>query len=189
MENIIDWIKGIVILFVVLAAFLYLVPNKQYKKYIQFFMEMIIVIAVITPVSKVVYANEDFEEMIHYTQFWQEMENAQKDAGKMEFLQTDYYKQEYEQAIGEDMTQMAQDKGFAVKDIEVTLTDDYELEKVQMQICKKEDENEVSIEPVAVGDSLASDIGKEAIYHDLQEKIKDFYHLEDSQITISYVGE
>ena len=189
MENVLGWIKGIVILFVVLAAFLYLVPNKQYKKYIQFFMEMIIVIAVITPISKVVYANEDFEEMIHYTQFWQEMENVQKDAGRMDFLKTDYYKQEYEKAIGEDVVQMAQDKGFAVKNMQVTLTDAYELEKVSMQICKKEDEKDVSIEPVAVKGSLVANTRKEATYHDLQAKIKEFYHLEDSQIAITYVGE
>jgi stage III sporulation protein AF len=189
MENVISWIKGIVVLFVLLAAFLYLVPNKQYKKYIQFFMEMIIVIAVITPISKVVYANQDFEEMIHYTQFWQEMENAQKDAGKMSFLKTDYYKKEYEQAIGEDMTQMAQDKGFAVKNIQVSLTSNYELEKVSMNICKKEDEKQVSIEPVIVKGSLIANTKNASVYHDLQEKIKEFYHLKDDQIAITYVGE
>lgn len=189
MENVIDWIKGIVILFVVLAAFLYLVPNKQYKKYIQFFMEMIIVIAVITPISKVVYANNDFEEMIHYTQFWQEMENAQKDAAKMGFWKTDYYKKEYEQAIGEDITQMAKDKGFAVRNIQVSLSDAYELDKVNMQICKKEDDKHVAVEPIAVKGSLVSNTQDAAVYHDLQEKMKEFYQLKDDQIAITYVGE
>lgn len=189
MENVIGWIKGIVILFVLLAAFLYLVPNKQYKKYIQFFMEMVIVIAVITPISKVVYANQNFEEMIHYTQFWQEMENAQKDAGKMSFLKTDYYKKEYEQAIGEDMTQMAQDKGFDVKNIQVSLTNTYDLDRVSMKICKKDDEKKVSMEPVVVKGSLVADTQNAAVYHDLQEKIKEFYHLTDAQIAITYVGD
>lgn len=79
MEAVLEWMKGIVILFVVLSALMYLVPKAQYKKYIQFFMEMVIVIAVISPISKVVYASEDFEEKIRYSQFWQEMENMQMD--------------------------------------------------------------------------------------------------------------
>ena len=189
MQQILDWIKGIVILFVVLSALLYLVPKKQYKKYIQFFMEMIIVIAVITPITKIVYANEDFEEMIQYSEFWQEMENVQKDADKMEFVQTDYYKQQYEEAIGEDISQMAEDKGFEVTGIEVALTDDYELESVSMKIEKKEQADDAAIEKVAIGGRQVSDTVKEAIYHDLKEAIKDFYRLQDSQITITYVGE
>lgn len=189
MESILGWIKGIVILFVVLSALMYLVPQKQYKKYIQFFIEMLIVVAIITPVSKVIYANEDFEEMIKYSQFWQELENMQKDTDKMEFLQSDYYKQEYEQAIGEDIAQMAEDKEFECEEVQVALSDNYEIEAVSMQVSKSGESDDAAVEKIVIAGSQSSDELQGSITNELREKIKDFYQLEDSQITITYVGE
>ncbi len=185
MEAVLEWMKGIVVLFIVLAALLYLLPNPRYKRYVQFFLEMVVVIAVISPVSKVIYASEDFEEKIHYSQFWTEMENLQKDAEKMEFVQSDYYRAEYETAIGEDVRQMASGDKFEVSQAEVTLSETYELERVTLVMKERGQEEGIQVEEIGAAAQLAESVEQETEFEKIRQKLKDFYHLEDSDIVIT----
>lgn len=192
MEAILEWMKGIVILFVVLSALMYLVPKEQYKKYIQFFMEMVLVIAVISPISKVIYASEDFEEKIHYSQFWQEMENVQMDVEKMDFIQNDYHRAEYETAIEEDIRLMAEGKEYEIDQIDATLSEKYELESVIIVVKTTKEENEesgwevedISVNTIGGGESLAEKAILEQGLSELKKEIGSFYQLEEEQIVI-----
>lgn len=192
MEAILEWMKGIVILFVVLSALMYLVPKAQYKKYIQFFTEMVIVIAVISPISKVIYASEDFEEKIRYSQFWQEMENVQMDVEKMDFIQNDYHKAEYEKAIEEDIRLMADGKEYEIDQIDAVLSEKYELESVTMVVkrAKEEDEEsgweveDISVDTIGGGESLAGKAILEQGLSELKKEIGSFYQLAEEQIVI-----
>lgn len=192
MEAILEWMKGIVILFVVLSALMYLVPKEQYKKYIQFFMEMVLVIAVISPISKVIYASEDFEEKIHYSQFWQEMENVQMDVEKMDFIQNDYHRAEYEIAIEEDIRLMAEGKEYEIDQIDATLSEKYELESVIIVVKTTKEGNEesgwevedISVDTIGGGESLAEKAILEQGLSELKKEIGSFYQLEEEQIVI-----
>lgn len=192
MEAILEWMKGIVILFVVLSALMYLVPKAQYKKYIQFFTEMVIVIAVISPISKVIYASEDFEEKIRYSQFWQEMENVQMDVEKMDFIQNDYHKAEYEKAIEEDIRLMADGKEYEIDQIDAVLSEKYELESVTMVVKRAKEENEesgwevedISVDTIGSGESLAGKAILEQGLSELKKEIGSFYQLAEEQIVI-----
>lgn len=192
MEAILEWMKGIVILFVVLSALMYLVPKEQYKKYIQFFMEMVLVIAVISPISKVIYASEDFEEKIHYSQFWQEMENVQMDVEKMDFIQNDYHRAEYETAIEEDIRLMAEGKEYEIDQIDATLSEKYELESVIIVVKTTKEGNEesgwevedISVNTIGGGESLAEKAILEQGLSELKKEIGSFYQLEEEQIVI-----
>lgn len=193
MEAVLEWMKGIVILFVVMSALMYLVPKAQYKKYIQFFLEMVLVIAVIGPISRVVYASEDFEKKIHYSEFWQEMENVQKDIGRMEFFQSDYYKKEYEAAIEMDIRQMMSGEDYGIEEIDVKLNENYELESVTMVIARASPEksqgntwgiSDIQIEEIGEGQSLAERTILEQGALELKREVQDFYRLTDEQIFI-----
>lgn len=195
MEAVLEWMKGIVILFVVLSALMYLVPKAQYKKYIQFFMEMVIVIAVISPISRVVYASEDFEEKIHYSQFWQEMENMQMDVEKLDFIQSDYQREEYETAIEEDIRLMAEGKEYEICQIDASLSENYELEAVTMVVKRaspgekgKQEEGwaveDISVDPIGGGESLAEKTILEQGTAELKKEIQSFYQLKEEQIVI-----
>ncbi len=189
MQAVLEWMKGIVILFVILSALLQLVPQKKYQKYIQFFVELIIVIAIIGPIAKVIYASEDLDKKIEYSQFWQELENLQRDAGKMEYIQSDYYIKEYEKVIAADITQMAESNGFSVVNIQVLLSAGYELQTVDMQLAGGDGIGGITIGKIIANSGSEGDSTNEAIVQELKQEISQFYQLEDSQITIQYVGE
>lgn len=193
MEAVLEWIKGIVILFVVLAALLQLVPKAQYKKYIRFFMEMVIVIAVIQPVTEIVSAGADLDEKIQCSQFMQEIENMRLDVQKLDFLQQDYRKEEYETAIAQDICGMAEGKAYEIRRIEVTLSDSYELETVELTLGEAREEtgivSDVEISDISIGEaSHGENLAKQTMLtqgaRELTSKIMSFYQIEEEQIFI-----
>lgn len=193
MEAVLEWIKGIVILFVVLAALLQLVPKVQYKKYIRFFMEMVIVIAVIQPVTGIVSAGADLDEKIECSQFMQEIENMRLDVQKLDFLQQDYRKEEYETAIAQDICGMAEGKAYEIRRIEVALSDSYELETVELTLGEAREEtgivsdveiSDISIGEAAHGENLAKQTMLTQGARELTSKIMSFYQIEEEQIFI-----
>lgn len=187
MDAVLNWVKGIVIIFLVMSSFLYLVPGKQYKKYIYFFMEMVILIAVISPITKIVYNQEDFEKKIEYTQFWQELNNLQTDVSNMEFMQTEYYLDEYEQALEEDVSQMVTDAGFVTKEVEVELTEKYEINNIVLTIAQESEENKILIGKIDLGNDNNETEERSYVYQDLKDKIQTFYQLSDDEIQITLV--
>ena len=107
MGKLLEWMRGIVLLFFLLTALLYFIPRDVYKKYIRFFMEMVLVLAILLPVMKLFYGEDPFGKMVHYDEFWQELSNLKTDMEHMEYLQNEYYAEQYEQEIGADIKSMA----------------------------------------------------------------------------------
>lgn len=62
------------------------------------------------------------------------MEEVQSDAEKITYLDNDHYVKKYEDAIALDVTQMAQDENFAVKEIAVEMTENYEIKCIRMTL-------------------------------------------------------
>ena len=51
MDAILNWMKGILILFLIGHVMLYLVQNKTYEKYVHFFLRILILLAVMAPIA------------------------------------------------------------------------------------------------------------------------------------------
>lgn len=194
MEAVLDWMKGIILLFVVLTALLCLVPKAQYKKYIRFFMEMLIVIAVIQPLTGLIDFDGEFDEKIQNSQFMQEMENMRLDTKKLDFMQQDYKKEEYENVIAQDICGMTEGREYEVKNISVTLSEQYELAQVTLTIGKQQekalDTDEVRVEEIRVGEESHGEHTAEKVMltqgeRELKQKIMSYYQIEESQILIS----
>ena len=198
MEAVLEWMKGIVILFVVLTALLWLVPKEQYKKYIRFFMELLIVLAVIRPVTGLIDFDGTFDEKIRNSQFMQEMENLRLDTAKLDFMQQDYRKSEYEMVIAQDICSMAEGKAYAVQEIEVSLSEQYELDTVVLTLAAAQEEEdaadgEVKIEEIVVGKNLqgenaAAQTMLEQGARELKKEIMSYYQIRESQISILTEG-
>ena len=51
MDAILNWMKGILVLFLIGHVLLYLVQNKTYEKYVHFFLRILILLAVMAPIA------------------------------------------------------------------------------------------------------------------------------------------
>lgn len=210
MEAVLNWMKGIVILFIIGNVFLYLVQGKVYEKYINFFLRLLVIIAVISPIAAVVYSEEEFLEHIAYTQFWQELEAIQKDSGRIGYADEEYCRTEYEKVVEEDVIRLLEGEAYQSAYVDVQLSDDYEIEKMQIGISSSGENTKesaavkmmeaVRVEEIAVGEDMtggmdenetgeetADDSTTENRYRKLREKLTEYYQIDGTQIDIKEV--
>ncbi len=134
MDQILDWLKDFMVIYLILTILTQLAATGQYKKYFHFFSGVILLLVLISPVLSIFGKAGEFEKLVSYEAFWEQLDSARQDSKKLEFLQNDHYIQKYEAAIAQDIKRQAEDQQIAVQDVRVTLTEDYDIGKVVIQL-------------------------------------------------------
>ena len=160
MNGIFSYLKSYVILFLVLTILLEMVPKAGMQKYIRFFSQMILVIGLLYPVLG-----------------WM----GESDA----YLDNDLYVKKYEDAIALDVTQMAQEENFAVKEIAVEMTENYEIKCIRMPLTTPVKEG-IVIGKVVLEDGQKKQASEDGAYKKLKEKLVSYYQLSEEQLDILY---
>lgn len=90
-EQLYQWMKNLVFFYVIFQAILQLLPEKKYEKYVRFYMGLLLILLMISPVFLLVGKSEelweDFGEFYkkeEWNRLWQEAENLQEYYLKME---------------------------------------------------------------------------------------------------------
>lgn len=205
MDAVLNWMKGIVILFIITNVLLYLVQGRKYEKYISFFMRLLVIIAVISPIATVLYNEEEFHENIAYAQFWQDLEEIQKDSGRIGYANQEYGRAEYERVVEEDVVHFLEREEYRSSYVEVQLTDAYEIEGIKIGISGRLEEGgdsaaaemmeAIRVEEIKVGETDGTnppengttDSTTENRYRKLKEKLVEYYQIEMNQIVIEEV--
>ena len=126
-----------------------------------------------------------FLEKIEYQSFLQKMEEVQSDAEKITYLDNDHYVKKYEDAIALDVTQMAQEENFAVKEIAVEMTENYEIKCIRMTLTNPVKEG-IVIGKVVLEDEQKKQTSEDSAYKKLKEKLVSYYQLSEEQLDILY---
>lgn len=178
------YVRGFIALFLLLTVLLYLPPGKSYQKYIRFFAELILTIALLTPVLSIVCDSEEFLKLVDYEEFTEELEEVSKDVQHMEYLYGDYHKAAYEEAIAEDVKRIAEEYGFFVQEVSVKLSDEYAVEQISLWVTEEEN-GEVVIEQVVLEHTAWEENGN-ILCAKLQQELMEFYRLDESKVEIQY---
>lgn len=183
----ISYVRGFMALFILLTVLLHLPPGNSYQKYIHFFSELILTIALLTPILSIVCDSEKFLKMVDYEAFTEELAEVSKDMQQIEYLQSNYHREAYETAIAEDVKRIAEGYEFLVKDVSVELSEEYTVEFISLWVTKKEEEK-VIIENIVFGDREKNS-GGDIICSKLRQELVQFYQLDDAKIEIRYGDE
>ena len=113
-------------------------------------------------------------------------------------MQQDYRKSEYETVIAQDISSMAEGKAYEVQEIEVSLSEQYELDTVVLTLAAAQEEEdaadgEVKIEDIVVGknsegENAATQTMLEQGARELKKEIMSYYQIRESQISILTEG-
>lgn len=184
MNGILSYFRSNVILFFVITVLLQLVPKGNLQKYIQFFTSLLLVFGVFYPVLNSMGKSDDFLEKIQYESFLQQLEEISLDAEKIVYVSNDSYIQKYEDAIALDITQMAEEENFAVKEIEVKMTETYQIDRIYMRV-KNQAKEDILIGKVVLGDDTNEEKkAEDGAYRKLKEKLINYYQLSEGQLDI-----
>lgn len=176
MSELVEWVKNYSMVFLLLTVLGSVAAKQEYRKYIQIFIEIILVIALLDPVLGAAGKSGELFEKMSFESFWQGLESVKKDSGKMDFLNDDYYITYYERAIEEDVGLMAGNLGYTVIDVSVTLDEEYLVDHMEVKVAKE------SVKPVIIG--TVEQEPERAEIQMLREKISAYYQIPQEQITI-----
>lgn len=134
MQDILNWIKEFLIVYLILTILTHLAASDQYKKYLRFFSGMILLLTLVTPVLRIFGEDGRLEALVSYEAFLEELDSARNDAQKLEFMQNGRYLQKYEGAIAKDIQNQADGQGLPIGRVQVSLNDNYEISHISLQI-------------------------------------------------------
>lgn len=184
------YVKGFLVLFVILTLLLYLPPGKSYQKYIRFFTELILTIGLLSPVLSIVFDSEEFLALIAYEEFTGNLSEVSKDMQRIEYMNKDYYIKEYERAIGEDVRLMAEPVaekyGFVVREAAVHMTKEYAIDEITLWIANQGEEQIVINDITLSEEENRTEFG--TAYESIAQEVANYYQVESKAVRIQHTS-
>lgn len=176
MAGIVEWVKNYSMVFLLMTILTSVAAKKEYRKYIQLFVEIILVITLVNPLLNATGKSEDLFEKFSYDSFWQGLEGIKMDQEKLDFLDENYYISYYENAVETDVALLAENTGYTITDAKVAMNENYEVEKMELQVAKQQ------IDPIIIG--KVEDTKESIELSALKEKIAAYYQIDVEKISI-----
>ena len=112
-----EWIQNLAFYLVIVTAVLQIIPGKGYKKYVQFFSGMVMILLMLTPIFKLTGIENRFYDLYHSQEYEMEKEEIEKQKDYFEGLDIlDFLPEEYGQ---EEQNAENTKKGIEVEEIQV----------------------------------------------------------------------
>lgn len=181
MEGVMEWVRTIVVYVILISVVLHLLPDKQYSKYVQLFLGLLLILITMGPIAKL-FGKENplelFYEQAFYTQEAQEeelLEQIKEQAGQGTL-------QAYKSQIHNQLEQWLCTKGYQARQLEVEL-DNRGIQRIDAQLTTLENQTQTS-EKAAQDDQTPFGSMKWE-EEQLREEISENYEISKNRIHIS----
>ena len=194
MSTVLEWVCDIAVYLILITIILQVIP-KRFRKYINFFTGVLLIILVISPVTglfSVDVALADYFEMEEMRQALNDMEDMIKFT---ENVSEEKLIDNYSGQIKSKISELIKGYGFRITDVQVGWNLDEETDKygsidsIYIVLDEKRTQGTIVIEPVkiAIGEQKTDPYTEKEI-KEMKKIIADFYNLENSHINIMIQG-
>lgn len=116
-----EWIQNLAFYLVIITAVLQILPGKNYKKYIQFFSGMVMILLMLTPVLKLTGTENTFYDLYHNKEYEMEKEEIERQEDYMKDLDIlDFLPEEYSGGLENEKEEKEESQNkVEVEDIQV----------------------------------------------------------------------
>ncbi len=90
-EFLYEWMRSLAYYMVLMTAVIQVIPNKQYKKYIQFYMGLIIVLMLCSPLIKILGMEEGLFTLYQTNAYQLEMQELEEKTEYLKEVELDEY--------------------------------------------------------------------------------------------------
>lgn len=115
-EAIYSWIKCLAIFYILLTMLLHLVPTEKYQRYVRFFMGLVLMVMLVTPVISLLEKSRQLPDS--FSGLYQQEEQKRLEL-EMENLQKNLLETGMEEQLGENILESLQKNGIEVLYCEV----------------------------------------------------------------------
>lgn len=133
MQTLTNWMRSVLILYFMMMILLYFTAGESYKKFIRFFMGLVLALTILRPVLALFGKEEMLKDSITYESFRQQREEVQFDFGKLEETEHEVCRRQYERALEKQFMEYAGEKLLQIDSLSVSLNNDYELVQVTIR--------------------------------------------------------
>ena len=144
-----QWVRNLAVYYIILTALMHMMPGSQYSKYIRYFMGILLILIISSPLLNLLHLKEKMlEEEFLNPQWGQQQGNAARD----------YYLQAYEQEVADQIK----------KSLEKILGEVCEVLEIRVYMEAKEESQEFTIARIQIWLSGAEhDQIRERVEHEL----------------------
>ena len=86
-----EWIRSLAYYLILMTAILQLIPKKEYKKYIQFYIGLIVILLLCTPIIKVLGLQDDMKSYHFNNTLEQQMKEFEEQTKYLKEVEIDEY--------------------------------------------------------------------------------------------------
>lgn len=134
MEQLENWMKGAVYLYLMLHVLSQLAAKESYMRYLRFFCGLCFLVFFLSPVFSFLKEGDSLWERIEDNSYRQELHNWQQDMEKMEYLQGAYCIQQYEDKIAREAEELAVRHKYLVSGVQVQMDESYQITEISMSL-------------------------------------------------------
>lgn len=104
-EEIYLWMQNVAVFYIVLTSFLHLVPDPAYERYVRFFMGILLIVIMSTPILALLGKSRDFMTVFqeHYLE-----NNLKKEQRELESFREEFLEQETQRTLQDLMEEQAE---------------------------------------------------------------------------------
>lgn len=142
-----NWISVLLCLGIFVAIIRLVIPKNNLRKYIYSLIGIITIIALVSPLIDI-FKNNDMQDSIKSVlSNLDEQENVNVDTEKYSNVKEEAVKKSFIQSIKNDVKSKLEGKSIVVKSVDVFISDNYDIEKIEINI-EKIDTSKASISSV-----------------------------------------
>lgn len=142
-----NWISVLLCLGIFVTIIRLVIPKNNLRKYIYSLIGIITIIALVSPLIDI-FKNNDMQDSIKSVlSNLDEEENVNVDTEKYSNVKEEAVKKSFIQSIKNDVKSKLEEKSIGVKSVDVFISDNYDIEKIEINI-EKIDTSKASISSV-----------------------------------------
>lgn len=187
-EEILFIIRKIIVFSLVSFVILELTPKEEYKKYINLFVGMVLVLLIFSPICKLMNAKTDFGEIMDKNVMKNETKDVEMYFTEFDQMRVEAVVSEYKNEIIQNIISIIESEQMAANSVDVKLNTDADssdfltVEEVNVLIAKKYEDDSIKIREIVL-EKQENTESVEII--NIKNKISQFYNVEMSNININ----
>lgn len=177
MEWLAEWIRNLAFYFIFLSAIMNLLPGGEEKKYIRFFMGMLLILLLLRPMLQWGDWEEKLEKEVLSDSLEEAFEEMMRETGRQELAGEAYVKHACEREVEHQLETFFSEYGYEIVKCEISFFDGDLLELEGISLTAKKTEK--------ITDEKASVWEQEEF---LKNKLEEVYNIPEGNINISIQG-
>ena len=181
MDGVYEWLRDIAVFFLLMTAVLNILPEAKYRKYVQFFLGLVMLAVLCRPILALGNLEGALGDALEKMTLEAEAQDLKNSQIRIEGLQQEVLYGAYERELQDQISAFLEGQGLEPVRVEVSIGEDREgeLQIRRMEITARKDTGEHPAE-----DSGENDAGSAGGARELKKELAEAYQVSEAHIII-----